>query len=64
MKNHGGKREGSGRPYGAIAKTKKHPITIQLEPWLKQWLKENPRTQNGLIEEALINYYKLKKRVV
>ena len=40
---------------------KKQQLNIKINPWVKDWLKAQPRSQGVVIEEALIKAHKLKE---
>jgi len=47
------------KPYKSPSE-KKVPVCHKMKPWIKNWLKEQDRSQSVIIEEALIKTYKLK----
>ena len=55
----GGKREGSGRK-PSPPELKKIPVGVKLPRWLAEWMREQPKSQAVLIEEALKSRHKLK----
>lgn len=59
MSNHGGKREGAGRPL-APAALAPVAITVRLPAWLAEWLREQGN-QTETIKSALIRQHKLKQ---
>lgn len=59
MSNHGGKREGAGRPY-SDPRLLKVPVGYKLPQWLVDWLREQDDPSSVLIERALMKAYKLK----
>lgn len=59
MSNHGGKRQGAGRPPGD-PRLVKVPVGYRLPPWLVEWLREQDEPAAQLIEDALCRRHKLK----
>lgn len=61
MGNHGGVRPNSGRKKGSVNPAKKQMISIRLAPYVIKWLKSRPDSATTLIENAVVNYYKIDK---
>ena len=58
---HGGVRPNSGRKKGAVNMIKKQMISIRLAPYILTWLKSRNESTTTLIENAIVNYYKIDK---
>ena len=61
----GGVRPNAGRPKGIrkpnkLETERRQTIGVRLPPWMVQWLKNHDEPAGRIMEEALINYYKLK----
>ena len=59
----GGYRPGGGRPAGSTMPVhlKRAKLTpFRLPQWIVDWLRARPESGGRLIEEALINHFKLK----
>lgn len=54
----GGKREGAGRPI-ASEEERRVPVTVRLPRWLVRFLRAQGKSQGWIIEDALIQRYKL-----
>lgn len=59
MKNHGGKRKGSGRP-PTDPDLLKIPVSYKLPRWLVEWLREESAPASQIIESAILRRHKLK----
>ena len=59
MSNHGGKRQGAGRPPGDPDLVK-IPVGYKLPRWLVNWLREQDEPAAQLIEKALIYKHDIK----
>ena len=60
----GGWRKGGGRPKGSTMPAHLKRINLndfRLPQWIVDWLKAQPKSGGRLMEDALINYYKLKR---
>ena len=55
-KQHGGKREGAGRP-GVPESSKKITTTISLPQWLLTRLDEIGGTRSAKVEKAIVHYF-------
>ena len=58
----GGYRKGGGRPKGSIKPPNLKRINLndfRLPQWIVDWLKAQPESGGRLMEEAIVNYYKL-----
>jgi hypothetical protein len=56
----GGYRLGAGRPKVATHLKRVKLTPFRLPQWIVDWLKARPESGGRLIEEALINHFKLK----
>ena len=57
--NHGGKREGAGRP-PTSPELKKAPAGVDLPHWMLDWMREQSTPAAQIIEDAVIRRYKLR----
>ena len=56
----GGYRPGGGRPKVATHLKRVKLTPFRLPQWIVDWLRARPESGGRLIEEALINHFKLK----
>jgi hypothetical protein len=56
----GGYRPGAGRPKTATRLKRVKLTPFRLPQWIVDWLRARPESGGQLIEEALINHFKLK----
>jgi hypothetical protein len=59
LKKQGGKRTGAGRPTIA-PELKKKAVNLKIAGWLNDWLNDQEESKISLIEQAVIEKYKLK----
>jgi hypothetical protein len=62
MSNHGGKRQGAGRPPGD-PELVKIPVGHKLPRWLVAWMRDQDQSQAVIIEQAICEKYNLKPPV-
>lgn len=60
--SRGGKRPGAGAPCLEDESQRRIPVSIRLPRWLVDWLRDQEYTQSSLIESAIVQAYRLKRR--